>query len=179
MHAWLAPVAMAIVLVAGARESRALFGRDDIAYPLRYQVRGVARFRGWKVTGDKPFREVHEVGGRKVEADVLSIDGPDTFHWEKLLADGTPLAGAYAEDGAGRLEMTAFTSSHTDLDGARFPFDRPNGVVRMNADNLLIRTDLSRIHGRHARQIYRPDLDQLRGRVAFKFRGARILPPPP
>ena len=176
MRRWMVPLAVAIVVAGSARESRALFGRDDIPYPLRYQVRGVARFRGWKVTGEKPYREVHEIGGRKVEVDVLSIDGPASFHWEKLLNDGTPLEGTYSEDGEGRLEMHALTSSHGGLDGAHFPFDRPNGVVRMNADDLVIREDLSRIHGRRARQIYRPDIDQIRGRVAYRFRGARILP---
>ena len=176
MRQWIVPFVIAGFVVASAGESRALFGRDDIPYPLRFQVRGVARFRGWKVTGEKPLREVVEIGGRKVEVDVLSIDGPDTFHWEKLLDDDTPLEGAYTEDGEGRLEMHAFTSSHDSLDGAHFPFDRPNGVVRMNVDNLVINPDLSRIHGRHAHQIYRPDLDILGGRVAYKFRGERILP---
>lgn len=168
--------AIALVVLGGSSESRALFGRDDIPYPLRFQVRGVARFRGWYVTGRKPFREVHSVAARKSEEDVLSIDGPHAFHWEKPLSDGTPLEGAYADDGYGRLQMLAFTAGHDDLEGARFPFDRPNGVVRMNADDLVVREDLSRIHGRRSRQIYRPDLQQLRGRVAYRFRGVRILP---
>jgi hypothetical protein len=175
VRAWILSLAIASVLVAGAAESRALFGRDDIPYPLRYQVRGVARFVGTRISGDYIVEE-HDVRARKLEVDVLSIDGPDTFHWEKLLNDGTPLEGTYVDDGEGRLEMHAFTSPHDDLDGARFPFDRPNGVVRMNADNLLIREDLSKIHGRHFHHVHRPDLDHLRGRVAFRFRGTRILP---
>jgi hypothetical protein len=175
MRAWLLPLAIASVLVAGAGESRALYGRDDIPYPLRYQVRGVARFVGTRWSGEL-IREEHEVRARKLEVDVLSIDGPDRFHWEKLLNDGTPLEGAYQDDGAGRVEMHAFTVSHPELDGARFPFDRPNGVVRMNAEELVVREDLSTIRGRRFHQIHRPDLDHLKGRAAFRFHGTRILP---
>jgi hypothetical protein len=176
MRARTIALAISLVLVGGTTESRALFDRDDIPYPLRYEVKGFARFRGWYVTGEKPFREVRSFAARKSESDVLSIDGPHAFHWEKPLNDGTLLEGAYADDGYGRLQMLAFTSGHDDLERARFPFDRPNGVVRMNADDLVIRPDLSKIHGRRSRQIYRPDLQQLRGRVAYRFRGNRIVP---
>lgn len=163
-----------VVILAGAHESRALFGRDDIVYPLRYEVRGIARFVGARTSGEIP--EQHDVRARKVERDVLSIDGPSTFHWEKLLRDGTPLEGTYQEDDdePGRLELHAFTSSHEGLHGAKFPFDRPNGVVRMNATDLVLREDLSRIHGRSAYSVRQEGNDHLRGRSGFRFKGKRL-----
>jgi hypothetical protein len=172
MHTWLAQLLAVAIVLVGAGESQALWGRTDLVYPLRYQVTGTAIFEGTRVSGEVP--EKHHVHARKVERDVLSIDSPTTFHWEKLLRDGTPLEGSYQDDDSDQLELHAFTSGHKGLDGAKFPFDRTNGVVRMNAVVLIFTEDLSSLRGRTAYAARREDNDDLKGKSGFRFRGKRI-----
>lgn len=172
MRASLTVAAVLAVVLGGATESRALWGRTDLVYPMRYQVRGIAIFQGTRISGDVP--EKHHVFARKIERDVLSIDSPTTFHWEKLLRDGTPLEGAYLDDDSDRLELHAFTSSHRGLDGSKFPFDRTPGVVRMNAEVLIFKEDLSSLRGRTAYAARRDEDDHLEGKSGFRFRGKRL-----
>lgn len=173
MRASLAVAVTLAVVLGSAGESRALWGRSDIVYPLRYQVTGIAIFTGTRRSGDYD-EEKHTVHARKVERDVLSIDSPTTFHWEKLLRDGTPLEGACLDEDTDRIEFHAFTSNHKGLDGAKFPFNRPNGIVRMNAKILIFTEDLSRLRGRTAYAARRDWDDHLKGKSGFRFRGKRI-----
>jgi hypothetical protein len=166
-----AAVTLAVVL-GSADESRALWGRTDIVYPLRYKVTGTAIFKGTRRSGTP--EEEHTVHARKVERDVLSIDSPSTFHWEKPLRDGTLLDGAYFDEDRDRLELHAFTSGHKGLEGAKFPFNRPNGIVRMNAEILIFKEDLSSLRGRTAYAARRDYDDHLKGKSGFRFRGKRL-----
>ena len=167
-------VALAAVLGAPIG-APAFVGHDEVTYPVRYRVAVLARFNGKRLHSDGAYSVKWQgLYFRKVERDVLSFDGPDTFHWEKLLRDGTPLAGSYTGTTPEAITVEIDVDSHPALSRGVFPFNRENGICRAGLETVKLSEDLAALRGHGSYRIDRPDRDLLTGTTQFRFRGKRL-----
>jgi hypothetical protein len=165
-----------VALLALTGSSPAFVGDDTVEWPVRYRVRVLARFEGrsWHESDDWDDEGWHDERARKLETDVLSFDGPDTYHWEKPLAGGLLLDGTYSDNGTGSLLLEPDTSDHFALQRGRFPFIRKPGAVRAEARFAKVSPSLASISGSSRYNIKRTLLDYYQGRVYVRIRGKRI-----